>query len=156
MEKTSSNRCIHLTNSIGEFMPVQLTRRIDFPQVDLAGIVYYPQYWDLCHRFFEESWPKIAEIDYPALIKNRRLGFPAVSNNCTFHAPLRYGDTVTCKIWISSVGNTSVEWNYRYYNQNQELVWSAEVVTVCVDMDSLKPATIPEDLKAGLSQCKED
>ena len=34
-------------------MAVTFSRRIDFPMVDLAGIVYYPVFWDLAHRFFE-------------------------------------------------------------------------------------------------------
>ena len=137
-------------------MAVILTRRIDFPQVDLAGIMYYPEYWDLCHRFFEESWSQIAGIDYPTLITERRLGFPAVDNKCTFHSPLRYGDTVECKLWISHVGQTSVGWQYQYYNQIGTLIWTAEVMTVCVDMDTLKPTPTPDDLRSGLQQCTGD
>ena len=135
-------------------MAVTQSRRIDFPQVDMAGIVYYPEYWDMCHRFFEGSWPQIAKIDYPTLFGERRIGFPAVDNKATFHAPLRYGDVVECRLWISKIGNSSVEWQYQYFNQGGDLVWSASVMTVCVDMDSLAPMSIPEDLRAGLVATK--
>lgn len=137
-------------------MAVVLRRRIDFPLVDMAGIVYYPQYWDLCHRFFESSWPEIIGLDYPTIIAKRRLGFPAVGNQCEFHAPLRYGDTVECKLWISHVGTSSLEWQYRYSNQDGLLVWSAQVTTVCVGMDDLKPCPIPDDFREGLIACSED
>ena len=65
--------------------------------VDLAGIVYYPVYWDLAHRFFELSWEEICGIDYPKIIQELRLGFPAVKNECEFLAPLKYGDIVNVR-----------------------------------------------------------
>lgn len=37
-------------------MPFVSERRVDFPMVDLARIVYYPRFWDMAHRFYEESW----------------------------------------------------------------------------------------------------
>jgi YbgC/YbaW family acyl-CoA thioester hydrolase len=110
----------------------------------------------MCHRFFEGSWPQIAQIDYPTLFGERKIGFPAVDNKATFHAPLRYGDVVECRLWISKIGNSSVEWQYRYFNQGGDLVWSASVMTVCVDMDSLAPMSIPEDLRAGLAATTAD
>ena len=138
------------------FMAVILQRRVDFPMVDIANIVYYPEYWDLAHRFFEESWVKICGIDYPTLTCEKKLGFPAVHNECNFHAPLVYGDIITCKLWISNVGNKSCKWQYQYYNQRKELVWSASVVTVCANMDNMNTLQIPVWLAEKLENCKED
>ncbi len=36
-------------------MAVMLTRRVDFPMLDMAGIAFYPRIFDLAHRFFEEA-----------------------------------------------------------------------------------------------------
>ena len=71
-------------------MAVSFSRRIDFPMVDMAEIVFYPVYWDLAHRFFELSWEEICGINYPDIIQKLRLGFPAVKNECEFIAPLRF------------------------------------------------------------------
>ena len=137
-------------------MAVTLRRRVDFPMVDIANIVYYPEYWDLAHRFFEESWEEICGIDYPTLTGEKKLGFPAVHNECDFHAPLVYGDIITCKLWISNVGNKSCKWEYEYYNQREELVWSANVVTVCANMDNMQTLEIPDWLSDKLNECRED
>ena len=64
-------------------------RRVDFPMLDKAGIMYYPNYWDMAHRFFEESWLEICGVCYPDILDEWKLGFPAVSNECKFLAPLR-------------------------------------------------------------------
>tara|TARA_X000000368_G_scaffold410162_1_gene393209 strand:+ start:1466 stop:1879 length:414 start_codon:yes stop_codon:yes gene_type:complete len=137
-------------------MAVTFSRRIDFPMVDLAGIVYYPVFWDLAHRFFELSWEEICGIDYPNIIQKLKLGFPAVKNECEFVAPLRYGDVVTCKLWVSEIGTKSCTWKYYFTNQKNEKIWEASVVTVCVNMDTLESEIIPENLKKGLASCSHD
>ena len=137
-------------------MSVRFSRRIDFPMVDLAGIVYYPVYWDLAHRFFELSWEEICGVDYSKIIQELRLGFPAVKNECEFLEPLRYGDTVNCKISIHDIGNKSCKWKYEFENQNKELVWKAEVVTVCVNMDTFESVKIPKDLAESLTSNSHD
>ena len=137
-------------------MPLNFSRRIDFPMVDLAGIVYYPVYWDLAHRFFELSWEKICGINYPKILQDLKLGFPAVKNECEFLAPLKYGDTVSCKIWISDVGNKSCTWEYEFTNQNMKKIWLAKVVTVCVNMDTFESINIPKDLAESLTSNRHD
>tara|TARA_B100000287_G_scaffold410829_1_gene439683 strand:+ start:315 stop:728 length:414 start_codon:yes stop_codon:yes gene_type:complete len=137
-------------------MSLNYSRRIDFPMVDLAGIVYYPVYWDLAHRFFELCWEEICGINYPKIIQELKLGFPAVKNECEFLAPLKYGDTVNCKIWISDVGNKSCTWEYEFTNQNMEKVWIATVVTVCVNMETFESINIPSNLAVSLASNRHD
>ena len=62
-------------------MPVKLTRRVDFPMLDMAGIAFYPRIFDLAHRFFEESWEQICGIDYPTILMQLEIGFLVVNIN---------------------------------------------------------------------------
>jgi 4-hydroxybenzoyl-CoA thioesterase len=135
-------------------MAFTATRRVDFPMLDKAGIMYYPNYWDMAHRFFEESWLDICGVCYPDILDEWKLGFPAVSNECKFLAPLRYGENIYCTLWVSSVGNSSITWEYSFSNGEAE-VWRATVVTVCVDMGTLQPEPLPDSLKEGLLACAE-
>jgi len=137
-------------------MAIGLQRRVDFPMIDLAQVVYYPEYFDLAHRFFEESWEKICGIPYPVMTQQMHLGFPAVHTSADHLAPLRYGDTVHCKLWIESVGNSSVVWKYQYRNQDETLCWEARVVTVCVDMQTFEKRDVPGEIADALRKCTED
>ena len=85
-------------------MAVMLTRRVDFPMLDMAGIAFYPRIFDLAHRFFEEAWEVMCGISYPHIIQEMEIGFPVVDIKSEFHSPFRYGDTINAKIWISKVG----------------------------------------------------
>jgi len=137
-------------------MAVQLSRRVDFPMLDMAGIGFYPRIYDLAHRFFEDSWMDMCGVDYPHIIGEMLIGFPVVDIKSEFHAPFRYGDTVTAKIWISKIGSKSCTWQYRFSNQNGELLWSSEQITVCVSMTDMSSVVIPDTLRKGLEGCTDE
>ena len=118
--------------------------------VDMANVAYYPRIYDLAHRFFEEAWEDICGLSYPTLVNDMRIGFPVVDISTKFHAPLRYGDTIHAKIWISKVGTKSATWEYEFRNQDEALLWESTQVTVCVSMDSMDSLEIPEELKSGM------
>lgn len=131
-------------------MATYLSRRVDFPMVDMANVAYYPRIYDLAHRFFEEAWEDICGLSYPTLVNDLRIGFPVVDISTKFHAPLRYGDTIHAKIWISQVGNKSATWEYEFRNQDDLLLWESTQVTVCVSMETMDSLEIPEVLKSGM------
>jgi len=137
-------------------MAVVLRRRVDWPMLDVASVVFYPQYFDLAHRFFEEAWEPICGIDYPTLTGKMRLGFPAVRTESDHVAPLRYGDEIVCRLWIEKVGTKSCTWRYQFENQNGLLCWNGKVVTVCVDLDNFESKPIPAELAENLRSCGED
>ena len=137
-------------------MAIELQRRVDFPMIDLAEVVYYPEYFDLAHRFFEESWEQICGIAYPVITQQMHLGFPAVHTSSDHLAPLRYGDIVHCKLWIESVGSSSIIWKYQFRNQDEMLCWTARVVTVCVNMQTFEKQDVPADIADALRKCTED
>ncbi|MDP6906756.1 MAG: thioesterase family protein [Candidatus Thalassarchaeaceae archaeon] len=136
-------------------MAVVLQRRVDFPMIDLAKVVFYPEYFDLAHRFFEESWELICGIDYPTITQEMHLGFPAVRTESDHISPLRYGDQIQCKIWIESVGNSSITWRYQFSNQKGILCWDAKVVTVCVNMKTFEKQSVPAEIAERLQNCTE-
>ena len=92
-------------NSLRKTMSISLTRKVDFPMLDLAGIAYFPRIYDLAHRFFEDAWLEICGVSYPHIINEMKIGFPVVDIQTKFIHPLKYGDEITARIWISNVGN---------------------------------------------------
>lgn len=146
---------IHQICALGFTMATYLSRRVDFPMVDMANVAYYPRIYDLAHRFFEEAWEDMCDVSYPTMVNEMRIGFPVVEITSKFHNPLRYGDIIQAKIWISKVGTKSVTWQYEFRNQNDILLWSSTQVTVCVSMDNMESLPIPESLLPGLRNSKE-
>ena len=139
--------------SLYDSMPFVSERRVDFPMVDLARIVYYPRFWDMARRFYEESWEYSCGMHYNHILSERRIGFPLVHSEAEFLHPLSYGDTVHCTITVPRVGNTSIEWHYEFRNQEGTLCWKAKQITVCTSMDDLKSKIpVPDWMREGLSK----
>ena len=123
-------------------------QKIRFDDVDGAGIVYYPQFFHLCHAAFEDFFDTAASVSYPELVSKRRRGFPTVAIQCQFQAPLTYGDTAVVALSVKEIGNSSVVFDYQIRRKvDGELCFEAAITTVLVDLDSLKPAPIEGELR---------
>jgi 4-hydroxybenzoyl-CoA thioesterase len=127
--------------------------KIRFDDVDGAGIVYYPQYFHLCHAAFEDFFDTAASISYSELIRGRRLGFPTVAIESSFTAPLSYGDVAVVELAVERIGTTSATFTYRVRRRRDGApCFAATVTTVLIDLDSQRPQPIPEDLRSILEQ----
>jgi len=122
--------------------------KIRFDDVDGAGIVYYPQFFHLCHKAFEDFFDDAASVSYPRLINELRRGFPTVAIQSEFSAPLCYGDIALVKLSISKVGRSSATFNYEIRRkQDSKLCFTAQITKVFMDLDSKKVLTIPDDMR---------
>jgi 4-hydroxybenzoyl-CoA thioesterase len=123
-------------------------QKIRFDDVDGAGIVYYPQFFHLCHAAFEDFFDTVAHVSYPDLVAKNRLGFPTVAITSEFHAPLVYGDTAIVSLDVRRIGTTSLTFAYAIRRKRDgELCFEAEVTTVMVEVDGLRPIPLPQEYR---------
>ena len=128
-------------------------RRVDFPMVDLAKIVYYPRFWDIAHRFYEESREFSCGMHYNEILSSHNIAFPLVHSEAQFIHPISYGDTVHCTITVPRIGKTSIHWHYEFRNQEGVLCWIADQVTVCTDMRAVESKLeVPGWMRDGLAK----
>lgn len=124
-------------------------QKIRFDDVDGAGIVYYPQFFRLCHAAFEDFFDTAAPVSYPELVRDRRLGFPTVHIDSLFKAPLAYGDVAVVELTVKDIGKTSLTFRYDIRRKRDGvLCFHAEIKTVLVDIDSLKPLALSEEFRS--------
>ena len=123
--------------------------KIRFDDVDGAGIVYYPQFFHLCHKAFEDFFDDAANVSYPQLINEQRRGFPTVSINSEFTAPLRYGDIALVKLFIGKVGRSSANFHYEIRRKkDSKLCFSAQITKVFMNLESNEVLPIPDEMRA--------
>jgi len=124
-------------------------QKIRFDDVDGAGIVYYPQYFHLCHKAFEDFFDDAGSVSYPQMVNELRRGFPAVAIQSEFMAPLSYGDFVLVKLTIEEMGRSSATFNYRIHRKKDtKLCFSARITKVFIDLDSKTPLPIPDEFRS--------
>jgi 4-hydroxybenzoyl-CoA thioesterase len=127
------------------------TQKIRFDDVDGAGIVYYPRFFHMCHKAFEDFFDEKGPVGYPKLISEWRRGFPTVHTDGNYLAPLRYGDLAQVELTVEHVGNSSLKTRYHVVRVHDgALAFIGLVTTVCVELESFRPTPIDGDLRAFL------
>lgn len=128
------------------------TRRVEFGDTDLAGIMHFSNFF----RFMEA-----AETDF---LRSRGLtvswrkddvkwGFPRVSAACDYKSPARFEDVLTITVAVEKVGTRSVSYRYDFASQHGTAVAVGRITAVfCKSRgpDQLESADIPPDIRAKL------
>jgi 4-hydroxybenzoyl-CoA thioesterase len=123
--------------------------KVRFGDIDHAGILYYPRFFQFFHVAFEDFFEEVAGIPYDRLIHEEHIGFPAVRVESEFQRPVAHGDELEVALEVRRMGNASVTIGYTVYRAGTAEVCARSVQTVvCVEMESLRPTPIP-------SRCRE-
>ncbi|MDQ3262493.1 MAG: acyl-CoA thioesterase [Myxococcota bacterium] len=129
-------------------MSYEQTLTVRFEDVDFARVVFFPKLFGYCHNVFEDFFKNGVGVPYAKMIQERKFGFPAVSARSDFRAPFHFGDPCRVVMDTLSLGKSSITCRYRLYQGDSEKLGAElEITTVCVAMDTFKPAPIPEDVR---------
>lgn len=131
-------------------MVFETEKKVRFGEIDEAGIVYYPRFFNFYHLAMEDFFDQAVGIPYPELIKSRRVGFPTVHVEADFTTPLKYGDIARIFVTVVKVGRSSVRMRYRVRRQDGLTCAEAQLTTACVDMTTFRARSIPEDIRTVL------
>lgn len=120
---------------------------VRFGDVDYAGIMYYPRFFQNFHAVFEDMFGARLGVPYMSILKERRIGFPMVKIATDFRQPFRFGDPMRLRIECTRIGNSSIDFLYRGFNgKAAEPSVEAKATVVTVNLDTLAPIPIPPDI----------
>src|SRR5262245_54637192 len=102
-------------------MAFESRHKVRFADIDRAGIVYYPRFFDYWHRALEDFFTDEVKLPYHRLIDERRVGFPIVHVESDFRTPLQHGDVVTVRMSLVRLGGRSITLRYRSFRPGGEL-----------------------------------
>jgi YbgC/YbaW family acyl-CoA thioester hydrolase len=129
-----------------------ITRRVEFGDTDMAGIMYFANYF----RFME-----VAETEFlrsRGLTVNWResggkLGFPRVSVSCDYAKPAKFEDVLTIAVTVEKIGKKSVTYRHDFTNQHGEPVAVGRITAVLCRTDGpdqIESIEIPPEIRAKL------
>ena len=128
---------------------------IRFSHSDPAGIVYYPNYFDMFNAVIEDWFAGALRVDYADQILKSRLGFPTVHAECDFFVPSRMGERLTFTLLVRAIGRSSTRLEIVGHVGAQERL-RARLVVVVISLDTGRAIPIPEDLRARFSTYQQD
>lgn len=125
---------------------------IAFKHCDPAGIVFYPRYVEMINDTIEHWFKHELLVDFHELHMDRRLGIPVVNLNIDFKSPGRLGEAIEKVLWVEKLGRTSLSLHieFRTASQPHQTKISARMTVVFADLDGIKPAEIPDDIRTRI------
>lgn len=133
--------------------PYRTTRRVEFADTDMAGIVHFANFFRYMESV-EVEFLRSRGLSVKLEWEGQKLGFPRVSASCDYVRPARFEDVLEVTVQLSNIGRKSVTYAFEFFKDG-ELIARGQVSAVCCrirtdrDLESLE---IPPTLRARLEQ----
>ena len=127
------------------------TRRVEFADTDLAGIVHFARFFVFLETAEHELLRSLGHA-VRSERDGRVIGWPRVEATCRYLAPARFGDELEIRLWVVRLGESSVTYEAEV-RHGEVLVAQGRTTAVCCRMDgpALEPVAMPPEVAAGLA-----
>jgi YbgC/YbaW family acyl-CoA thioester hydrolase len=133
--------------------PFRTTRRVEFVDTDMAGIVHFSNFF---------RWMESAEVEFLRARglsvklpwEGETLGFPRVSASCDYLRPVRFQDVLDIEVRVERVGRKSVTYAFDF-SLDGVAIARGRVSSVCCRVlpdQQIESLEIPATLRAVLEQ----
>ena len=128
------------------------TRRVDFGDTDMAGIVHFANFF----RFMESAETEFLRslgLSVSWRDAGVKLGLPRVSASCDYQKPAYFEDVLTIAVTVERGGRKSVTYRFDFTNQRGEPLAVGRVTSVfCRSLgpNHIESLDIPADIRAKL------
>lgn len=125
--------------------------KIRFEDVDPAGIVFYPRYILMLHRFFEDWFDSGLGFSLGRMNIDRKTGFPLVNLQVSFQKPSRLEEELDWSLHISKFGSKSLDLTIAAQCDGEtRLKVLYTIVAVDLTGDDIVSTPIPDDVRAAM------
>jgi len=133
--------------------PFRTTRRIEFADTDMAGIVHFANFF----RFMEaaeQEFLRARGLSVALDWEGQAIGFPRVSASCDYLKPARFEDELGVTVRVARVGRKSVTYAFEFSNGG-EVIARGQISTVCCRVaadQQLESLEIPAAVRRRLEE----
>ena len=105
------------------------TRRVEFSETDMAGIVHFAQFYrymeEAEHAFFRSVGLSVMHTSADGTV----VGWPRVNARCSFKSPAYFGDLLGVRVSVDRIGVKSLTLDYTF-TRDDTLVAEGTMKTV--------------------------
>ncbi|MCP5371513.1 MAG: acyl-CoA thioesterase [Hyphomicrobiales bacterium] len=130
----------------GTFVSKSVVR---FNHTDPASYVFFPRYFEMIQAAVEDWFTLGMGINYADLVNHDRLGLPTARTECEFARPSRLGETVELALYVTRIGNSSLEVLFDGSVGGEHRL-RARSVLVFISLEDGRPRPIPPSMRIQL------
>lgn len=132
------------------------TRRIEFSDTDMAGIVHFSRFFDFMeaaeHAFLRSIGTSVA-----GTWNGRRVGWPRVGASCDYLNPVRFEDLLDVRMKVIRKGTSSITYGFEFRRDNLLIARGrlSAVFCECAPGEPLRSMPIPEFIADQIQEAKD-
>jgi 4-hydroxybenzoyl-CoA thioesterase/acyl-CoA thioester hydrolase len=133
-------------------MQFRTTRRVEFRDTDMAGIMHFSAFFTMLesveHEFLRSLGLSVVMSD-----ERGQLGWPRVSATCDFKGAVKFEDVLDIELSIARLGEKSVTYQFAVDHTGQRIA-EGKIVAVCCRLrqgEKLQAVPIPDPIVSRLS-----
>ncbi len=127
------------------------TRRVQFAETDLAGVLHFSNYYRYMEELEHEFWRSLGE----SVIMEKGEGavsWPRVATSCEYGEPARFEEVLELALTVASVGARSVTYEVAFRRDGKRIAFGKMTVVCCVmHRGRFEPAPIPDGVRKKLA-----
>ena len=129
----------------------QTTRRVEFGDTDMAGIVHFANFFRYMEAA-ETEFLRTLGFSVAWHYNGQRVGFPRVSAACDYVKPAKFGDLLTVTVSIEKVGRKSVTYRFAFTRGADSIATGRITSVFCHKGDdgAMKSVELPPEIRAKL------
>jgi len=123
------------------------TRRIEFSDTDLAGVVHFARFFIFMETAEDEFLRRLG-ASFTMSDGSRSIGWPKVSVACDYRSPARYGDTLDIHLSIETISRRTITYRFVFSRGGTEIA-RGRTTSACVEIGTdgtFASRAIPEAL----------
>ena len=131
--------------------PFAITRRVQFAETDMAGIVHFANYFrwmeEVEHAFFRSVGLSVSMQH-----EGMHVGWPRVSTGCEFFGPVKFEDELELRLRVVKVGEKSFSYEVDFLLAGRKVALG-KTTSVCCELrpdGTMKSISIPPSLRERL------
>jgi 1,4-dihydroxy-2-naphthoyl-CoA hydrolase len=122
-------------------MPFHTEITVAFNDVDAAGIVYFGNVFDYCHRAYERLLEAI-NLPLPRILQTEGWAMPLVHAEADYAKPMLHGERLQVSVDLVKRGRSSLHFQYKIHGPEGDLRATVTLVHATVDRQAFKPQPI--------------
>lgn len=130
-------------------MSFETSAKVRFADVDPAGIVFYPRYFEMLNGAVEDWFEQDLGVDFRSMHLVHKIGIPTVKLEAYFLAPSELGEELSVTITVRDVGRSSCEIGVMFSGAGRDRL-RADIVLVCMDLVAQRSTAWPEAVRRHL------
>ena len=127
----------------------KISFRVRYGETDQMGVVYHGNYAQYLEMGRVE-WLRGKGISYKKLEEDGVI-LPVISLQINFKKSALYDDLITVQTILKKTPSVKIEFDYKIFNDNNELLIEANTVLAFLDKKRNRPIKCPEDLLERIS-----